>query len=196
MKFRGLAAAAVVVSAALAIAGCTSSDALSQQYRNGDTKNYISGDGAVSEFDAKDSRAVINFTATTIDGKTVSAKDYRGKVLVVNFWFALCGPCRVEAKDLNSISVAQKDKATLLGVNVRDETGTAEAFIRKFDVPYTTVMDAKSTNVQLAFSGEAAPNSTPSTIVLDKNGHVTARILGRVNTGVLTTLIQDASKRK
>lgn len=195
MRFRGLAAAAVVVSAALAIAGCTNSDSLSQQYRAGVTKNYISGDGAVSEFDAKDSREVINFTATTVDGKTVSAKDYRGKVLVINFWFALCGPCRVEAKDLNSISEAQKDTATFLGVNVRDEAGTAESFIRNFNVPYTNVLDARSSAVQLAFSGEAAPNSTPSTVVVDRNGHVTARILGRVNTGVLTTLIQDASKR-
>lgn len=195
MRFRGLAAAAVVVSAALAIAGCTNSDSLSQQYRAGVTKNYISGDGAVSEFDAKDSREVINFTATTVDGKTVSAKDYRGKVLVINFWFALCGPCRVEAKDLNSISEAQKDTATFIGVNVRDESGTAESFIRNFDVPYPNVLDAKSSTVQLAFSGEAAPNSTPSTVVVDRNGHVTARILGRVNTGVLTTLIQDASKR-
>lgn len=195
MKIRGLAAAAVVVSAALGVAGCTSSDTLSQQYRNGDTKNYISGDGAVSEFDAKDSGDVIDFTATTIDGKTVSAKDYRGKVLVLNFWFALCGPCRVEAKDLNSISADERDTANFLGVNVRDEAGTAESFIRNFDVPYENVLDSKSSTVQLAFSGEAAPNATPSTIVLDKNGHVTARILGRVNSGVLTTLIQDASKR-
>jgi peroxiredoxin len=195
VRFRGAAAAAVVVAAVLLTAGCASNDDLSGQYRNGDTKNYISGNGAVSEFDARDTTEALNFTATTIDGKTVSAKDYRGKVLVLNFWFALCGPCRSEAKDLNSISAAKKDTATFLGVNVRDEAGTARSFIRNFDVPYTNVLDAKGSTVQLAFSGAAAPNATPSTIVVDRNGHVSARILGTANKSVLSTLIDDASNR-
>lgn len=178
----------------LSVAGCTNSDALSRQYREGDTKNYISGDGAVTEFDTKDTDPV-DFTATTTDGKTVTARDYRGKVLVLNFWFALCGPCRVEASDLNSISASKSDEATFVGVNVRDEAATAESFIRSFKVPYTNVLDAKASTVQLALSGSAAPNATPSTVVLDKTGRVTARILGVANKSVLSTLIDDASRR-
>lgn len=147
MRFRGGGAtAAVVLVAMLSVPGCTSNDALSRQYRDGDTKNYISGDGAVTEFDAKDAAPAVNFTATTTDGKTVSARDYRGKVLVLNFWFALCGPCGVEAADLNSISASKSDEATFIGVNVRDEAGTAESFIRSFKVPYTNILDAKGLN--------------------------------------------------
>ncbi len=195
MRFRWAATAAVVLVAMLSVTGCTNNDALSRQYRDGDTKNYISGDGAVTEFDAKDAAPAVNFTATTTGGTTVSARDYRGKVLVLNFWFALCGPCRVEAADLNSISASKSDEATFIGVNVRDEAGTAESFIRSFKVPYTNILDAKDSAVQLAFSGSAAPNATPSTVVLDKTGHVTARILGVANKSVLETLIDDASKR-
>lgn len=194
MRVRGAATVAVVLVTMLSVAGCTNSDALSRQYRDGDTKNYISGDGAVTEFDAKDTDPV-DFTATTTDGKTVTAQDYRDKVLVLNFWFALCGPCRVEASDLNSISASKSDGATFVGVNVRDEAATAESFIRSFKVPYANVLDAKDSTVQLALSGSAAPNATPSTVVLDKTGRVSARILGVANKSVLSTLIDDASRR-
>ena len=194
MKHRSFVIAGLGVAIGVALAGCTSSDGLSSQYKSGDTKNYISGDGAVTEYHVGDRGEPISFTAKDSAGKTVTAKQFRGKVLVLNFWFASCAPCRAEAKELGSISDAQADHAVFLGVNVRDQAPTINAFVRMFEVPYDSVVDVRDNAVQLAFAGRTAPNATPSTIVLDKEGRVTARILGPINENVLTTLVDDATK--
>jgi hypothetical protein len=84
-----------------------------------------------------------------------------------------------------------------IGVNVRDESGTAKAFERKFGVDYPTVLDARTGTMQLALSGDIAPNAVPTTIVLDKRGRVAARILGAVDgPGILNTLVDDERSGK
>lgn len=195
MKPRTALVAALAIAIGIAAAGCSSdNDSLAKQYKSGDTKNYISGNGAVSEFDAKDRGAPVEFTTTDLQGTPVTAEKLRGKVAVLNFWYSSCAPCRAEAKDLESVRKKTTDEATFVGVNVRDGSGTAEAFVRTFKVPYANVLDADSGAVQLAFAGKNAPNSTPATIVLDRQGRVSSRILGQINASVLTTLVQDAAK--
>ncbi|SDQ68946.1 Thiol-disulfide isomerase or thioredoxin [Curtobacterium sp. UNCCL20] len=186
--------AATALAAALVLTGCSSdNDSLSKQYGNGTTQNYISGDGAVTEVATDKRTDAVDFTAKDTDGDTISAKDLRGKVVVLNFWYAGCPPCRAEAKYLNKVhdQFAGKDVA-FVGVNVRDEQATAAAFERRFGVDYPTVLDAKSGTMQLALSGQIAPNAVPATIVLDKKGRVAARVLGAVDgPGILNTLVAD-----
>jgi peroxiredoxin len=188
--------AASVIAGALAIAalaGC-SNDALAKQYADGSGKNYIAGSG-VTEVKASDRGKPIEFTAQTADGHTVSASQFRGQVLVLNFWYAQCGPCRIEAKDLQKISQQFDGKgATFLGVNTRDSTHDVKSFDKAFGVTYDSILDAADGSVQLAFSGSMRPNATPTTIVLDKQGRVAARIEGPINDqpSTLTTLIGDA----
>jgi len=185
---------ALLVVIAMSVAGCTGEhDGLSGQYRNGDTKNYISGNGAVTEFRAADRGPAVDFSARDLDGHVVRADEHRGHAVVVNFWFAACAPCRLEAADLEAVSHQQGARATFLGVDVRDSAGTARAFIQSHDVSYTTLIDEDAA-VQLAFAGGNAPNATPSTIVLDKQGRVSARILGPVDRSVLKTLVDEANE--
>ena len=186
-----LAAAAFVLAAALS--GCTASDDLAQQFRSGDGKGHISGDGRVTEFSVEDRGAPVAFVSDDTAGTAVTAEQFRGKVLVVDFWYAECGPCRLEAKDLNEVSAATTDTAMFLGVNTRDSAANADAFVRAFDVPYDTVLDAQDSSIQLAVAERTAPNATPSTIVLDPQGRVSARILGLVDPSTLTTSIATAA---
>jgi peroxiredoxin len=182
------------VVAALALAGCSSgNDGLASQYKGGTTQNYISGDGAVTEVAAAKREAPVDFSAKDTDGDTVSSKALRGKVVVLNFWYAGCPPCRAEAKNLNKVAASHADDAVqFIGVNVRDKKATAEAFERTFGVEYPTVLDADQGTMQLALSGTIAPNSVPTTIVLDKQGRVAARILGAVDSpSILDTLVGD-----
>jgi peroxiredoxin len=187
--------AATVVVAALALAGCSTDNSdLAKQYGNGTTQNYISGDGAVTEVSAKDRTDPVTFRAEDSNGDTVSSKDLRGKVVVLNFWYASCPPCRAEAKYLNEVhdEYADSDDVAFIGVNVRDEAATAAAFERTFDVQYPTVLDQRTGTMQLAMSGQIAPNAVPATIVLDTKGRVAARVLGAVDgTGILKTLVSD-----
>ena len=193
-RSRIAAVAASAVIAALALAGCSSSnDDLSRQYGSGTTQNYISGTGAVTEVAADDRSTPVDFTTKDTDGDTISAKDLRGKVVVLNFWYAGCPPCRAEAKYLNQVHEQYADDdVVFVGVNVRDEEGTAAAFERTFGVDYPTVLDARDGTVQLALSGQIAPNAVPATIVLDKQGRVAARGLGAIDgKSILQTLVGD-----
>jgi peroxiredoxin len=71
----------------------------------------------------------ISFRAPDAFSADVTAEQLRGKVLVVNFWYAGRGPCRFEAKDLREVSAATTDTATFLGVDIRDSSDSVRAFV-------------------------------------------------------------------
>lgn len=187
------AAVAGLVGIALALAGCTSNDFLAEGYRAGDGKGYIAGDGSVTEIPVAKRGDAVEFDGTIEDGSTISSADYEGEVLVVNFWYASCAPCRAEAPDLKKISEQFADQgASFLGVNVRDQAPSAIAFNESYEISYPSVMDVDDGGLQLAFSGNIPPNAVPTTLVLDSSGRVAARILGQVNSpSILETLIKD-----
>ena len=190
---RALSLTAAAVAAVTLLAGCAS-DPLADQYASGTTKNYISGQGTINEIAVDDRAAPVEFEGDTDAGTTVSSADYAGDVLVLNFWYAGCPPCRVEAPDLEEISQTfAADGVKFLGVNVRDQTATSLSFASEFGITYPSVMDADDGNMLLAFAGTVAPSAVPTTLVIDRQGRVAARILGGIEgTSNLSTLIKDA----
>ncbi|MDP4755644.1 MAG: TlpA family protein disulfide reductase, partial [Aquiluna sp.] len=74
--------------------------------------------------------------------------------------------------------------------NVRDSAATALAFDRNFGIEFPSVMDANSGAVSLAFTGVVSPSAVPTTLVIDRDGRVASRILGRVDPSILRTLIE------
>lgn len=172
--------------------GC-SSDPLADANKAGSGKNYIAGSG-VTEVALGSRGDPVTFSGTTENSDTVSSSDYLGQVLVVNFWWANCAPCRAEAKALEKISTEYDGKgAVFLGVNTHDQAQTAQAFDKQFGITYSSIMDAKSGSVQLAFSGSIQPNATPTTLILDEKGRVAARIEGPITDqpSTLDTIIRD-----
>jgi peroxiredoxin len=185
--------AAVALAATLALAGCAD-DPLAQQFRQGDNKNYIAGDGTVTEFQNPATRLTSNeWTSVTESGGVISSADLAGQVVVLNFWYAGCAPCRAEAKDLQAIKEEFAAQGVeVLGVNVRDTAPTMLAFARNFKLDFPSVVDASSGDVLLAFTGIVTPQAVPTTIVLDSRSRVSARILGRIEPSILRTLIKTA----
>ena len=181
-----------LAAAALLLAGC-SSDPLAEQYREGSSKGFIAGDGSVTEIALADRGETIAFSGVTETGETVTSDALLGEVLVVNFWYASCAPCRAEASDLQNLNAQFENKgASFLGVNVRDQAPNAIAFNETYSVTYPSVLDVDTGAMQLAFSGSIPPNAVPTTLVLDAEGRVAARILGQVTSpSILETLIQD-----
>ncbi|TFD44823.1 TlpA family protein disulfide reductase [Cryobacterium frigoriphilum] len=181
-----------LTAAALLLTGCTS-DPLAEQYRSGDSKGYIAGDGSITEIAVDDRGDPVDFAGLTETGDPVASADYLGEVTVVNFWYASCAPCRAEADDLQSLN-AQFDGngASFLGVNVRDQAPNALAFSETYSITYPSVLDVDDGAMQLAFSGSIPPNAVPTTLVLDTEGRVAARILGAIpEASILETLITD-----
>ncbi|SMG17173.1 TlpA family protein disulfide reductase [Agreia pratensis] len=183
--------AGLVVAGALLLAGC-SNDPLADQYLSGDSKNYIAGDGTVTEIEPDSRQQPVDFSGTTAEGSAVSQADYSGEVVVLNFWYASCAPCRVEAPELAKLSEKYDGQgASFLGVNVRDQAPQAISFEKNYGITYPSVIDTDGA-LQLAFSGEVSPNAVPTTLVIDKQGRVAARILGQVSEpSILDTLIRD-----
>ena len=190
---RALFLTAAAVAVVTLLAGCAS-DPLADQYASGTTKNYISGQGTINEIPLADRADPVAFEGDTDAGETVSSADYAGDVLVLNFWYAGCPPCRVEAPDLEKLNASFAGEGVrFLGVNVRDQAAQSLSFAEEFGITYPSVMDADDGNLLLAFSGTVAPNAVPTTLVIDKEGRVAARILGGIEgTSNLRTLINDA----
>ncbi|MDA7814790.1 TlpA family protein disulfide reductase [Pontimonas sp.] len=172
--------AVMMVLASLATVSCTStSDALAEQYRDGSGANYISGDGAITVLAPESRSDSVQFEGDLDTGEFFSSSDYAGSVIVVNFWYAGCPPCRVEAADLESLHQQfLSDGVAFVGVNIFDQAPTALTFANEFGVSYGSIMDVETGSVRLAFAGQVAPNAVPTTLVLDKQGRVSARISG------------------
>lgn len=178
----------------LTLTGCASSDSLSQQYQQGGETSYTSGDFRVSEIPMAERGDPVEFVGITEKGETVSSGDYRGSVLVVNFWYAACGPCIVEAPLLEEVwQNYQGQGVEFLGVNTYDQPATALSFAKDNNVTYPSVIDVNDGKVKLAFAQITPIQATPTTLVIDRKGRVAARIIGQLaSASILDTLVSDA----
>ncbi len=117
----------------------------------------------------------------------LSLTDLQGRVVIVNFWASWCGPCRIEQPDLNQVHALLPDtEVVLIGVNIEDTEANALAHLDEFDVAYLSLFDPVN---ELAgrFSGIGA-RTIPTTIFLDPQGRVAARLLGLTDTREIVAL--------
>jgi len=117
----------------------------------------------------------------------LSLTDLAGRVVVVNFWASWCGPCRIEQPDLNAAwALLPADEVVFIGVNIEDTEANALAHLAEFDVPYASLFDPVN---ELAgqFSGIGA-RTIPTTLFLDREGRVAARVLGLTGIGEIVGL--------
>ncbi|MDF2991009.1 MAG: thiol-disulfide isomerase and thioredoxin [Microbacterium sp.] len=177
------AAAAATASLALVagLAAC-SADPLADQYRAGDNKGYIAANGFQTQEIAPDQRGEpVDFAGTLDNGSPVASADFAGKVLVVNFWYATCGPCIIEAPRLEQAYQSfQGQDVAFLGINTYDQGPTALSFARDNGVSYSSALAVNDAELKLAFNDKTPLNATPTTLVLDKQGRVAARIIGEL----------------
>jgi thiol-disulfide isomerase/thioredoxin len=96
---------------------------------------------------------------------------------VVNFWASWCGPCRTEQPDLNEAhEILSGEGVRFLGVNIEDTEPNALAHQREFDIPYESLFDARN-RYSSQFRG-VGPRTIPTTLVIDEQGRVAARMFG------------------
>ena len=195
MNVRRMLGGAVALALAVTLAACTGGgDDLADEYREGSGKGYIAGNYDVVEIPAAERGAPVEFAGVTEHGDDVSNEDSAGDVLVVNFWYAACGPCIVEAPRLEAAYTSfEGQDVSFLGVNTYDQAETAASFARDNNVSYPSVIDVNSGSVKLAFADKTPINATPTTLVIDKQGRVAARIIGELQeSSILETLVRDA----
>jgi thiol-disulfide isomerase/thioredoxin len=171
----------------LLLTGCTA-----ERGTQSPDSGFISGDGVVDQW-KRPSTDPVTFSGKTVEGDTFASKAYLGKVVVVNFWYAGCPPCRAEAPTLIALAKQYAGDVQFVGVNVSDDSATAASFERTYGRAYPSIVDQEEgASVQLAFTASKPPKAVPSTLVLDRKGRVTARIVGLANKSILNQLIEDA----
>lgn len=147
----------------------------------------------VQQYPVGDRPDVGPFEVTMLDGSTLSDTDLRGTATVLNVWGSWCGPCRAEAPELVDAVERLGPEAQFFGINVRDSPDAARAFERAFEIPYPSVRPDDSAAVLLAFGGVLSAVAVPTTVVVDANGKVAARIVGQTDASTLVGLVEDAS---
>lgn len=126
---------------------------------------------------------------TTLEGEQLDLASYRGKVVVLNVWASWCAPCRAEARNLNSVYAQTKASGVeFVGLDIKDDKTAARAFQRSKQVEYPSLFDPSGT-LLLRFRG-TAPQTPPTTLILDRQGRVAARFLQAVTVAELLAPVQ------
>jgi thiol-disulfide isomerase/thioredoxin len=134
-----------------------------------------------------------DFSGTSLTGANIKLSNYRGKTVVLNFWGSWCPPCRGEAPTLAVLDEQYGPKGVaFLGDDVGDTPANALAFTHSIGITYPSINDPGYAVVQ-QLSQVAPVSDTPTTVVIDKTGHVAAMVLGAVTYGEMTTLLRDAA---
>lgn len=196
MKSRksGVALAVAVIASVFALSGCGANDDLASQYQDGVEGGFVSGDGSLQSIAVADRGETVQYSGMATDGEAREWGEYLDDVVVINFWYAGCPPCRAEANDLATVANDFADRGVrFLGVNTRDDLAQALMFEEEFSIPFPSILDkSNEAAVQRAFAGTVPLNTVPTTLILDREGRVAHRILGQISSAsMLETMIKE-----
>lgn len=126
-------------------------------------------------------------SAVGTSGGEVALADFRGRPVVVNFWASWCPPCRAEARDLERVSRAYRDRGVVfLGVDIQDTEDEARRFLRDYDVTYPNLRDATN-----ALAVSYGVNGIPTTFFVDRDGRVAGSRTGPLDERRLVAQIEE-----
>lgn len=109
-----------------------------------------------------------DFTLHSRSGHNLRLSDYRGQVVLLNFWASWCGPCRQEMPLLQVLYKRyNKLGFTILGVNVDTDSSKANHYLRDIKVSFPILYDTKNAVVK-----KFNVNAMPTTVIIDKNGNM------------------------
>ena len=121
-----------------------------------------------------------DFDIPTIDGRTIKLSEYRGRVVVVDFWATWCPPCREEVPQL--VRLAEQNRARgieVIGLHIDDRGRSPQSaikrFISQYDINYTVGM--ASNEMFTAYLG-TVEDTIPQTLVFDRKGNAIAHFVG------------------
>jgi thiol-disulfide isomerase/thioredoxin len=190
MRATRMVAALIAGVAVAAVTGC--SDGQVERSDSGGQTRYVEGSGVVTIVPPDERKQAPEFSGPLLgsvgDFDLAQAK---GTIVVLNVWASWCPPCRREAPALQEVSteLAGQD-VQFVGVNVRDNDTDAQAFEQEFGLTYPSVVDTTGA-LLLAFRDTLPPSAIPSTLVIDREGRLAARVLDEVTEISLRELVAD-----
>ncbi|MCP4050467.1 MAG: TlpA family protein disulfide reductase [bacterium] len=115
-----------------------------------------------------------DLTAKTLDNKEIKFSDYKGKVLVIDFWASWCPPCVMEIPHFIELQKEYNDSnVQIIGISKDNSSATVKEFIKRTNINYPVIMDMPELS---DFFGSIT--SIPTTFILDKNANIIEKAVG------------------
>lgn len=132
------------------------------------------------------------FTAVNSAGEQVKLSDYRGKVVMINFWASWCTPCVREMPMINQISQTYQNDVQTLFVNVGEAKGTIREFMNKQQFDFPVIIDVTG-----KVSGQYRITGLPATMIIDQEGMFSHILLGELTKDIpLQQWLEDTVQQK
>jgi len=144
------------------------------------SKIRLPGGGASEAAPAGSEATPPDFKIATIDGRTIRLSDYRGKVLVMDFWATWCPPCRQETPALVKIATQLGPRGVeVLGLHIDDRGRSShdaiKDFMKQFGISYTVGL--ATDDMFISYLGRE-DDSIPQTLVFGRDGRLVAHLIG------------------
>jgi peroxiredoxin len=177
MKSRWIAA----VAAAIAIALITVPTMLDGSGEHAADSHIDAVTGSAPSCKVNQGKANLNLKMKDMNGKTVSLADYKGKVILLNFWATWCGPCKLEIPEFVRAYQEHKDKGlVVLGVSIDDTPDQLKAFAPKWKINYPMLLNQD--DVEQAYG---PIYGVPVSFFIGRDGLICRKQMGEVKKEVL-----------
>ena len=176
----------ILIMSTLLAVGCGQKDRMKIASKPKDIKNTLSPQGQEERPDY--AIKAPDFTLRTVQGDLFNLSDYKGKVVLLNFWGTWCGPCRREIPDFNKLhDKYQKDGLEIVGITITSGSPkNIYNFMKEWDIEYTVLTDIEDSETQrvTAYYGRAIGQpitGLPTTLIIDRGGYIVKGYIGPRN---------------
>ncbi|HJT50472.1 MAG TPA: TlpA disulfide reductase family protein [Nitrosospira sp.] len=145
--------------------------------------------GVETSVAAKGADAILGASLPDLEGNKQPISQWKGKVMVVNFWASWCVPCREEIPEFMELQKKYSDKGlTFIGIAV-DQKERAAAFSKEMGINYPVLVGDMSA-MALAEAAGNTYGALPFTVIIDRGGKITGTKLGRLSQSKLEAMVE------
>ena len=161
-----------------------------------DTSNEEVGSGEAEDIVEEDDgdlaigKLAPNFTLKNLEGKEVSLSDYKGKIVILNFWATWCKFCDIEMPDLNDLD-KDNDDVVVLAVDVMEEHDKVKKYIDKGGYEFEVVLDSKGD-----ISRNYLVSAYPTTYAINKEGILMGGVPGMMTKPQMEQIVESVRSGK
>lgn len=132
-----------------------------------------------------------DFILKDLDGKSVKLSDYKGKIVILNFWAVWCKYCKQEMPDLNELNkeLEKDNEAVILAVDVKESADTVKEYLTSNNISLKVLLDGDG-----SIAEKYGITGYPTTFVLNKDGSVYTYIPQATDKETLLTVIDKVKK--
>lgn len=121
-----------------------------------------------------------NFNLPALSGQTANLKEYRGSVVLLDFWATWCPPCRMSIPELIRMQEQYRDDGLIIiGISIDDPNAASDSFLRAFKEKYGINYKIVRSNKDIMENYFGSPRAAiPTAFVIDRKGIIKAKIVG------------------